>query len=308
MEDSKKHVKRNIKNISSAILGSVELLGGVVGTAFNPIIGIPITIDGAQRMLKGMSGEYIKGSMINVMSNKFYSRTFHKKENRIVQELPNPKQFITASLLKDKTTFLLMQELNFLLGSDTFDKKGERITYSTHSQGITKFMLNRLQKAGMIQDFTCEETKPKSLALERFMLGNINKKMFDKTKMYEMTFSKTDKQLTEEDINKFLKIETLNEDKYDIKRDKDNNITNVNYKVTPLIKSSLNKVKEKYLPSKDKPKMLKEANAIDKEKEVQTQDEFKQDLKQYVKPKEQIISEKVEVKENTIIKLDLDNR
>lgn len=308
MEDKKKYVKRNIKNISSAILGSVELLGGVVGTAFNPIIGIPITIDGAQRMLKGMSGEYIKGSMINVMSNKFYSKTFHKKENRIVQELPNPKQFITASLLKDKTTFLLMQELNFLLGSDTFDKKGERITYSTHSQGITKFMLNRLQKAGMIQDFTCEETKPKSLALERVMLGNINKKMFDKTKMYEMTFSKTDKQLTEEDINKFLKIETLNEDKYDIKRDKDNNITNVNYKAIPLIKSSLNKVKEKYLPSKDKPKMLKEANAMDKEKEVQTQDEFKQDLKQYVKPKEQIVSEKVEVKENTIIKLDLDNR
>lgn len=308
MEDKKKYVKRNIKNISNAILGSVELLGGVVGTAFNPIIGIPITIDGAQRMLKGISGEYIKGSMINVMSNKFYSKTFHKKENRIVQELPSPRQFITASLLKDKTTFLLMQELNFLLGSDTLDKKGERITYSTHSQGITKFMLNRLQKAGMIQDFTCEETKPKSLALERAMLGNINKKIFDKTKMYEMTFSKTDKQLTEEDIKKFLKIDALNEDKYDIKRDKDSNITNVNYKTVPIIKNSLNKAKEKYLPSKDKPKMLKEANEVDKEKEVQSQDEFKKDLRQYVKPKEQMVSEKVEVKENTTISLDLDNR
>lgn len=308
MEDKRKYVKRNLKNISKAVLGSVEVLGGVVGLVFNPIIGIPLTIDGTQRMLKGIRGEYIKDSMINVMSNNIYSKTFHKKENRIVQEFPNPKQLVTASLLKDKTNFLLMQELNFLLGSDTFDKKGNRIQYSTHSQGLTKFMLYRLQKAGMIQDFKCEETKPKALFMERLMLGNINKDLFKKDKMYEMTFSKTDKQITEEDIKKFLKIDTLDDKNYDIKRDRENNIISVNYRASTLIKNRFNNMKDKLLPSVDKPKLLVSSNGNEKNEmnneSREDPNKFSKDLKTMVnKPEE--ITEKVNVTEVNEIKIDV---
>lgn len=308
MEDKRKYVKRNLKNISRTVLGSVEVLGGVVGLVFNPIIGVPLTVDGTQRMLKGIRGEYIKDSMINVMSNNIYSKTFHKKENRIVQEFPNPKQLVTASLLKDKTNFLLMQELNFLLCSDTFDKKGQRIQYSTHSQGLTKLMLHRLQRAGMIQDFKSEETKPKALFIERLMLGNINKDLFKKDKMYEMTFSKTDKKITEEEIKKFLKIDTLDDKNYDIKRDKENNIISVNYKASTLIKNKFSSIKDKLLPSVDKPKLLsesKEASSLEK-RDIQTKEDknkFSEDLKNMVnKPEE--ITEKSNVTEINEIKIE----
>ena len=312
MEDKRKYIKRSFNNISRTVLGSAEVLGGVVGLVFNPIIGLPLTIDGTQRMLKGIRGEYIKDSMINVMSNNIYSKTFHKKENRIVQEFPNPKQLITASLLKDKTNFLLMQELNFLLGSDTFDKKGERIEYSTHSQGLTKFMLHRLQRAGMIQDFKHEETKPKALFLERLMLGNVNKDLFKKDKMYEMTFSKTDKIITEDDIKKFLKIDTLDDKNYDIKRDKENNIMSVNYRASTLIKNRFNNIKDKLLPSMDKPKLLNESFEGEKtvqkdEKDLESKKDmnrFSEDLKNKVnKPEE--INEKVNITENKELKIDV---
>lgn len=290
MEEKGKYLKRNLKNISRTTLGSIELLGGLAGIVFNPVIGLPLTVDGAQRMLKGIRGEYIKDSMINVMSNRFYSKTFHNKEYRIVQEFPNPKQLVTASLLKDKTNFLLMQELNFLLGSDTLDKKGERIKYTTHSQGITKFMLSRLQRAGMIQDFQSEDTKPKALMLEKLMLGNAKKGLLKKEKMYEMSFSKTDKPITEEAIQKFLKIDTLDDKNYVIKRDKDNNIVSVNYRASTLIKDKLGAVKEKFLSSKETPKMLSSSTETikDNKEKSQTKDTFSQDLSNLVNKKEEI--------------------
>jgi|GEM_PF-3183608 len=262
-----KYIKRGIKDVSRTVIGSAELVTGAIGLAVFPLIGLPLTVNGAQNLLKGIRGEYIKDSMINVVSNNFYSKTFYKKENRIIQEFPSIKQFIAATLTKNKMNFLLMQELNFLIGSDTFDKKGEKIKYTTHSQGLTKLMLTRLQKSGMIQNLESAETKPKMLLSEKLMLGNTKQGLFKKEKMFEMSFSKSDKQITEEDIKNFLKIDTLDRESYDIKRDKDNNILSINYNTSKLIKDKLSKVKNKFLPSKDTPKMLNAAYEIDKPNE-----------------------------------------
>lgn len=303
MDDKGKYIKRTLRNVGKTAVGSAELMAGIVGLVTVPVVGVPLLVDGTQRMLKGIRGEYIKDSMINVMSNNFYSKTFHGKENRIIQEFPNIKQFVTAFLVKDKMNFLLMQELNFLLGSDTFNKEGEKLKYTTHSQSLTKMMLTRLQRTGMIENLTSEETKPKALLMERLMLGNEKKGLFKKDKMYEMSFSKTDRQITEEDISKFLKIDITDDEKFYIKRDKDNNIISVNYRTSKLIKDKFNKMKDKLLPSKDIPKMLSVAQDTDKSESnerklgniIDDKNTLSNDLKNLVNKPEEIIALKTEI-------------
>jgi len=291
-----KYVKRGINNTAKIVGGSAEIMAGVVGLVFVPVVGLPVLINGAQNVLKGVRGEYIKESMINVISNKFYSKAFHGKENRIIQEFPTIKQFVTAALTKNKMNFLLMQELNFLLCSDTFDKKGDKLKYTTHSQGLTKLMLTRLQKSGMIENLESKETKPKMLFSEKLMLGNTKQGLFKKEKMFEMSFSKTDKQITEEDIKKFLRIDTSDKENYDIKRDKDNNILSINYRTSKLIKDKLTNVKDKFLPVRDVPKMLEASTQIDKTKEeddkslniLETKNTLSQELSNFVTKHEEI--------------------
>lgn len=303
MSEKGKHIKRSLKNVGKTAIGSIELLGGVAALVFNPIVGLPLTIDGAQRMLKGIRGEYIKDSMINVMSNKFYSKTFHKKENRIIQEFPSIRQFVAAGLTKNKMNFLLMQELNFLLGSDTFDKKGERIKYTTHSQGLTKLMLTRLQRSGMIQDLKVEDTNPKMLISEKLMLGN-RKDLFKKEKMFEISFSKTDNKITEEDIQKILKIDTSDKENYNIKRDKYNNILSVNFKASKLVKDKLNGIKDKFLIGKDNLKMLPETTSKNNEIELQnireSKDTFSEKLGILVNKSEDISMAEVSIEKKEI--------
>jgi len=80
-----KYIKRGLTNVSRIVGGSTEIMAGVIGLVFVPVVGLPVLINGTQNLLKGIRGEYIKDSMINVMSNKFYSKTFHGKENKIIQ-------------------------------------------------------------------------------------------------------------------------------------------------------------------------------------------------------------------------------
>ncbi len=295
MDDKSKYVKRGIKDFGKTAIGSAEILAGMVGTAVFPLVGIPLTIHGAQNLLKGVRGEYIKGSMINVVSNKFYSKMFYKKENRIIQEFPSISHFIAATLTKNKMNFLLMQELNFLLGSDTLDKNGERITYTTHSQSLTKLMLSRIQKAGMIQNLKFDETKPKALVIEKLMLGNAKNGLFKKDKMFEMSFSKTDKKITEEEIMKFLKIDTIDNEKYIIKRDKDNNILSINYRTSTIIKDKLKNVKDNILQAKDAPKMLYPVN--EKEKNEGNQQEAVKNIDSFSKNLGELVNKSGEIKE-----------
>lgn len=295
MNDKSKYVKRGIKDLGKTVIGTAEILAGMVGTAVFPLVGIPLTIHGTQNLLKGVRGEYIKGSMINVVSNKFYAKTFYKKENRIIQEFPSINHFIAVTLTKNKMNFLLMQELNFLLGSDTLDKNGERITYTTHSQSLTKLMLSRIQKAGMIQDLKSEETKPKSLIIEKLMLGNTKGGLFKKDKMFEMSFSKTDKKITEEEIMKFLKIDNLDNEKYSIKRDKDNNILSINYRTSTLIKDKLKNVKDNLLQAKDAPKML--YAATESKKINENKDKGLYDITSFSKDLGELVNKSEEMKE-----------
>jgi hypothetical protein len=289
MEKSK-YIKRGVKGVGRTVLGSAELLAGLVGIAVFPVIELPLSINGAQNVLKGVRGEYIKDSMINVISNKFYSKSFHGKENRIVQEFPTIKQFVTAVLTKNKMNFLLMQELNFLLGSDTVDRKGEKIKYTTYSQGLTKLMLTRLQKSGMIENLESTEAKPKMLFSEKIMPGNTKKGLFKKENMFEMSFFKADKKISEEDIKKFLRIDTSDKENYDIKRDKDNNILSINYRTSKLIKDKLSKVKDKFLPARDIPQML---NASKDEEQkplnvLETKKTLSQELNSFINKQEEI--------------------
>jgi hypothetical protein len=121
--------------------------------------------------------------------------------------------------------------------------------------------------------------------------------------MYEMSFSKTDRQITEEDISKFLKIDITDDEKFYIKRDKDNNIISVNYRTSKLIKDKFNKMKDKLLPSKDIPKMLSVAQDTDKSESnerklgniIDDKNTLSNDLKNLVNKPEEIIALKTEI-------------
>ncbi len=218
----------------------------------NPIgfsVAVPLLYTSAKGFDEAMHNEYIKNSMMNADSN-----------NKISQKLPGIKQILAIMNLRtkeQKSDFLTLQELNFLLGSDTVDEKGNQIQYSTHSHAITYRNLSKLQKDGFIENLKREHAGKKKLILESVVLGNFDKLRDKPADMYNISFSKTDKAITDEYICRTLNItpEELKV-KYDVKRDKEGKIINLNYNVRELMKENLGSIKERVkkrdLSKKDK--------------------------------------------------------
>jgi len=247
---------RKIDRAKKFTLSTLGLGASVVALPFaavspvGAIITAPLLYSSAKGMNEAINNEYIKDSMMNVRNN-----------GKITQEFPGIKQMLAIMNLRtpeQKENFLNIQEMNFFLGSDNVDKNGEKIQYSTRSHAITYRNLMKLQRDGYIENLSRDKSGKSRLILESLMMGNFKKIISNKqADMYNITFNKTGKELTEEYICSFLKTtpeELYN--KYDVKKDKDGKISNLNYNVGELMRENLGKVKDRIknvaLPKKDK--------------------------------------------------------
>lgn len=250
-----KTLSENLKIAGLTALNAAELIAGAGLIWTIPVVGVPLTVDGAFRLNNKLTGAKNNGSMITTISNYKNQTDAH----RIVQNFSNLGDILKPIGIREKELFLLTQELNFLLTSDKKDKSGEPITYNTSSQALTKKVLRDAQKVGLIQNFEAKNLPKRRLIMEKLTLGNF-KNLFRKEGYFDMSFSISEKDITEEQIIKFLGVKELSEDKFNIKRDENGKITSVNikqsyawkdrfYDIGQKIKSHLPWNKNKSLPS-----------------------------------------------------------
>lgn len=253
MDKDKSKTYKSLRNAARVVGGISEMLCGIA--LANPVTGViaaPLMYDGATRYVNGVQGASKNNSMMITSENKIYNKLFNKPEHQITQNIPNLTELIRVAFVKDKEKMLITQELNFLLGAKRLDDNGEKIKYNTKSQSITRFMLSRAQKSGFIENFESVQSGESLLIAEKIMTGNLKGIRRKKTKIFDMSFNLSDKEITDADIIKFLKVDTLDSKKFDIVRDKEGKITSINLNTMNAIKESLSKAKEKYLPTAEK--------------------------------------------------------
>lgn len=282
MEKKFQNLKRILKNTGTTLGGMTEMFAGFALVGPAALVAIPLIYDGAVRAANGITGIKSNKSMMVTTEAKWNNMLFRKKENSITQNIPSLSQLFTALATKDKKSFLITNELNFLLGANKIDKNGNPIKYSTKSQSLTRFMLNSAKKAGFIENFECEETDSQTLIAEKIMFGNFGKNMNKKEKMFNMSFNISNKEITEEDISKFLRVESLDEKRFNIRRDKEGKIVSINQRLTNVISERVGEFKTNMLTSKKANKMLTES----KEKSLDDIDKtkFVNELQNLVNP------------------------
>lgn len=97
-------------------------------------------------------------------------------------------------------------QLQAIIGMSKFkkeDKKGNILTYSTRSHGITRNTLKKLEDLGYIDNYEEEPKREKRLIIPKIAFGNF-KGLKDKVQMYDIKFNLTGKQLdiTDSDLQK----------------------------------------------------------------------------------------------------------
>ena len=237
-----KLTNRKIDRAKKYALAGITFTGAVAATGPLALLAqVPLYMACVNYTSKAVKNYYIDNSMMVADS-----------KGKIGQILPNIKQLLTLACLKndnERTNFLNIQEMNFFLGADIVDKKGDPIKYTTTSHAITYKNLKKLEKDGYITNLSREERKKeKNFFLEKLMLGNF-KGAFSgkKSKAYDISFNKTDKVMDEEYIKKTLgaddqKLSTM----YEIKRDDvTGQIVNINYNVSELMKEKFGSVKDR---------------------------------------------------------------
>ena len=125
------------------------------------------------------------------------------------------------------------------------------MTFNTKSQNITRNVLQDAEKAGLIENFTYEKIGKKRFVTEKIMMGNF-KNLFRKNFEDEMNFNITDKKVSDEQVMQFLELDSLDESKFNIKRDETGNITNIDFKQSYAWKDTFEKIKNRVLFNKNK--------------------------------------------------------
>jgi len=243
------------KHLGLKTVGSLGLVGaGIVGVAITPLMYIPL-IYGSIKLAKNLTGDYIKDNLFSVNNKNF-----------IAMSMYNPSQFVNLSLAKEsikeqyasndkaKVNVLTMskimnqQMLSLFCQLDRCDNKGEPIKYTTTTHTFVYNSLLKLQKQGFIEGLPDKEeledsckAKTKSLWLEKLLLGNF-KNWGEKKQFYNISFSLTDKAITQDDVKRLLKDSM---DKCDIELNEDGSVKNVKWKTGEMIKTKLGTIKEK---------------------------------------------------------------
>ena len=297
-----KNYKRSLKNFGNGLKGAGIYFVGM-GMLANPVIfpvGMAAVIKGGKELYKSAQGDYIENSMIMVQRNNVINRILKQPSNYIVEGIPTTNQFLEAYLTENKMDFLMMQEVNMFLQLDSKDTDGSDIIYNTLTHAGNYKMLQELEKAGMIEDLQKVFKEKKSLAVARLALGNSNSKQMTsyrkrrigqireniknqkgfgnkvkilkeelnegidkKTKMYDISFKKTDKVFNEQEIGAMLSFirdnrGVIDAQKFNIIKDKNGNIKSILYKkeyVTDMLKRRsikvAKKIKEKTVGNKE---------------------------------------------------------
>lgn len=330
-----KNYKRSIKNLGKGLKGVGLYIAGtaMLATPFTSPLGIATLTKSVKEMYVSVQGNYIENSMMEIQRNAKVNKWLNRPSNYIVEGLPTVKQFLEAYLTKNKMDFLTMQEVNLFLQLDSKDEKGNDILYNTNTHAGNYKMLQELEKVGMIEDLQKTYSGKKSLKFERLLLGNSNAKQVSdyrrkrigqikenlsnqkgvinkirtlkeeldigidkKTKMYNVSFKKTDKTFNEQEICSMLGFVQddrgqIDTNRFDTLKDKEGNIESIVYKkeyVFDMLK-----------------KRSRELSKNIKERAIENKDNIRDSLKQMtvgvnevtnIKPVEQNLKIKVEEK------------
>ena len=297
--NKKRKSEKLIRNIAKTTGASFEALAGVfLSTPATAYIGVPIAYDGILRLANLISKHQKTDSII---TSKIVSDT----ERSIVQIIPNFKQILELTLIKNKTEVLVYQELKFILNSDRKNEEGEQIKYDTNSHSMTKRLLMKAEKAGLITNFESSEKDPQRIIIEKLLLGNIrDKNLFKKQKFYNMSFEITDKIITKEMIGMFgksLNVDLLEENKYNIEIDENGRVSDIKLNITKSVKDEFANTKNRLFKGKENKIELLGSGNTEKTNEKGNPNQFKDSLAVDISDQnnevEKTISEKKE-KEN----------
>lgn len=279
---------RSIKNFGKGLKGtSIAFLGAGMMIALPQTIpvGAALTVKGVNDTFKSLQGNYIEDSMMSVETSKIMNKLQNHPENYISQTLPTVKQFLQSKLTENKQEFLKLQEINLLLGLDTKDKDGKSIEYNTITHILNYKLLRELQEKGIISDLKKEPYGERSLKNARAMIGNtaedkkyrnkrkneikeriseqkgflnkfktlreeLNEGLDKKTRMFNISFKKTDRTFNEEEIANMLSFASedgkIDRKKFNVKLDKEGNVKGINYSVRYIVQLLRQRVKERY--------------------------------------------------------------
>ena len=170
------------------------------------------------------------------------------------------------------------------------NKDGKYIQYNTITHGINYALLKKLQNQGIISDLKKEKEKMRSLKLVKSFIGNngedknyknkrkneikdrvseqkgifnkvktlhqeLNEGLDKKNQFYTVSFKKTDKTFSEEEIANMLSFAAvdgkIDREKYNVKLDKNGNIKGINYSVKYIVQLLRQRTRERYDKTKN---------------------------------------------------------
>lgn len=209
------NLQERIRNLAKAIVGELELSGGMLGLFLAPELSpicLPAMLDGGIRFSDVITNNSIKDSLFIV--NKNHKSNIWGYTDRISQTA-KLKDALTLSLTNDKIGAFSIQGMNMFTQLQK-SRNGIDITYSTHSQPQTAAFLKMLEKEGYIKDLVRADGGKQSLAFEKLMFGNTDN-LFKKEQMYEMSFKLTDKKFDINAMNEIIAKRHIDTSNYTLK-------------------------------------------------------------------------------------------
>lgn len=315
-----KNYKKTAKIVRKGLTATAITVAGVGMYAIpsTALLGMAVTTKGVVSLYKSMQGNYIENSIMNIERNKIIGKIKNIPANYIAQGLPSAKQFLEATLSQDKMEFLKLQELNALLQLDRQDAKGNDIRYNIKTHSGNYMLLKQLQKQGVVQNMSKTLAGKSDLKLEKIIIANTKNNEYKqkrkkqirenvysqkgiisklktlreemkigidkKVQMYDVSFEKTDKELTEQDIMKFIpsieKNGEIDEEKFKLSKDKNGKIKGIDYNTKYILGILKERAHNRY-------------NDI-KQKASEKINEFSESLKDLTVPKEEVATLKQE--------------
>lgn len=277
-----KNYKRSVKNFGKGLKGTALIVASMplFATPVTSVAGSAMVVKGAKNVADSLYKNYVENSIMVVKKQK-------SGDYMIGQSLPSMKQFLEATSSENKMDFLKLQECNMLLQLDSKDENKEPIKYTTRTHVGNYRMLMQLQKSGIITNLSKEPAGTSSLKIEKMLIGNSSSKekskedkqkrrdeirenvaaqkgLFNKiktfgnemknglgnqTKMYNITFEKTDKVLSDKEIGKMLpfilKENSIDDKKFNVSRDSNGNIFQIDYSMKYVLETFKNRAREK---------------------------------------------------------------
>lgn len=279
-----KNYKRSLKNFGKGLKGTALLATSapLLAIPVTSAVGATFAVKGAKNLSDSLYKNYVENSIMGIKKQK-------SGDYIISQTLPSIKQLLEATTSDNKMNFLKLQECNMLLQLDSKDENENPIKYTTRTHVGNYKMLKQLAKSGIITSLSKESAGTSSLKIEKMLIGNSTNKNKEKnkeyrqkrkaeikekineqkgilnkikiwtkemknglgkqTEMYNITFEKTDKILSEEEIKKMLPFivseNRIDEKKFNIIKDKSGNISQIDYSMKYVLGAFKDRAKQR---------------------------------------------------------------